>query len=81
MIDSNINKKAALEKKGLFRIRGEVRGGFQWGLEMVHPKLLKAGEPLGDSLVPVYSTVAGLTQEVLTGYIQKHLNNSKKYCL
>lgn len=71
------NQKAALEKKGLFRIRGEVRGGFQWGLEMVHPKLLKAGEPLGDSLVPVYSTVAGLTQEVLTGYIQKHLKNCR----
>lgn len=69
------NQKTALEKKGLFRIRGEIRGGFQWGLEIVHPKLLKAGEPLGDSLVPVYSTVAGLTQEVLTSHIQKHLKN------
>ena len=69
------NQKAALEKKGLFRIRGEIRGGFQWGFEMIHPKLLKAGEPLGDSLVPVYSTVSGLTQEVLSKQIQKHLQN------
>ena len=67
------NQKTALEKKGLFRIRGEIRGGFQWGLEMVHPKLLKAGEPLGDSLVPVYSTVSGLSQELLSSHIQKHL--------
>lgn len=67
------NQKTALEKKGLFRIRGEIRGSFQWGFEMIHPKMLKAGEPLGDKLVPLYSTVAGLSQEVLSHSIQKHL--------
>lgn len=67
------NQKTALEKKGLFRIRGEIRGSFQWGFEMIHPKMLKAGEPLGDKLVPIYSTVAGLSQEVLSHSIQKHL--------
>ena len=69
------NQKTALEKRGIFRIRGEVRGGFQWGFEMVHPKMLTAGEPLGDSLVPIYSTVTGLTQEVLSQVIHKHLKN------
>ena len=69
------NQKTALEKKGLFRIRGEVRGGFQWGLEMIHPKILKAGEPLGDSLVPVYSSTSGLSQEVLSAHIRRHLKN------
>lgn len=67
------NQKTALEKKGLFRIRGEIRGSFQWGFEMIHPKMLKAGEPLGDKLVPIYSTVTGLSQEVLSHSIQKHL--------
>lgn len=69
------NQKTALEKKGLFRIRGEVRGGFQWGLEIIHPKILKAGEPLGDSLVPVYSSTSGLSQEVLSAHIGRHLKN------
>ena len=71
------SQKTALEKKGLFRIRGEVRGGFQWGLEMIHPKMLKAGEALGDSLVPIYSTVSGLSQEVLSATIHKHLKGCR----
>lgn len=71
------SQKSALERHGLIRIRGEVRGGFQWGFEIIHPKILKAGEPLGDSLVPIYSTVAGLSQEVLTKAIAKHLNQCK----
>lgn len=70
------NQKTALEKKGLFRIRGEIRGGFQWGLEMIHPKILKAGEPLGNRLVPIYSTTAGLSQEVLSAAIHRHLKDS-----
>ncbi|MDO5667255.1 MAG: ATP-dependent DNA helicase RecG [Alcaligenaceae bacterium] len=69
------SQKTVLEKKGLFRIRGEIRGSFQWGLEMIHPKMLKAGESLGDSLVPIYPTTAGLSQEVLSAHIQKHLKN------
>lgn len=69
------NQKATLEKKGLVRIRGEVRGSFQWGLEIIHPKLLKAGEALGDSLVPIYPTTAGLSQDVLSANIRRHLSN------
>lgn len=69
------SQKAALEKKGLLRIRGEVRGSYQWGLEMVHPKLLKAGESLKNNLVPIYPTTEGLSQEVLSAAIHKHLKS------
>lgn len=69
------NQKTTLEKKGLLRIRGEVRGSYQWGLEMVHPKMLKAGETLKNNLVPIYPTTAGLSQEVLSAAVHKHLKN------
>ena len=44
---------------------------------MTHPKMLKAGEALGDSLVPIYSTVSGLSQEVLSATIHKHLKGCR----
>jgi len=49
-----------------FRFSGEVRGGFL-GLEMVHPRFVKADDdtPLPTQLTPVYPTTAGLSQAAL----------------
>ncbi len=48
------------------RIFGELRDGF-FGAEMIHPRLrpVAAGEPLPESLTPVYPTTAGLAQSAL----------------
>ncbi|GLT24487.1 ATP-dependent DNA helicase RecG [Zoogloea oryzae] len=48
------------------RIFGELRGGF-FGAEMIHPRVkpVAAGEPLPDSLTPIYPTTAGLVQSAL----------------
>ena len=48
------------------RVRGEVKQGF-FGREMVHPnvKQVMAGQPLAQSLTPVYPTSAGLPQSYL----------------
>jgi len=48
------------------RAFGEVRPGF-FGAEMVHPRyrIVPAGEPLPQSLTPVYPTTAGLSQFAL----------------
>ena len=48
------------------RLFGEIRAGFL-GAEMVHPRygVVAAGEPLPQSLTPVYPTTAGLGQGVL----------------
>ncbi|MGI4814695.1 MAG: ATP-dependent DNA helicase RecG [Janthinobacterium lividum] len=48
------------------RARGDVRGGF-FGLEMVHPayRIVDVSTPLPETLTPVYSTTAGLSQTVL----------------
>ena len=56
------------------RLMGEVRHGF-FGAEMVHPRyrVLRGGEPLPDSLTPVYPTAAGLTQAVLRRLIGRSL--------
>lgn len=59
------SQKAQLEKAGLIRIRGEVRGSSMWGFEIIHPKVSKAGETLPDTLTPVYPSTEGLTQPVL----------------
>ena len=52
------------------RVFGEIRHGFL-GAEMVHPRyrVVKDGEPLPDSLTPVYPTTAGVSQVVLRKYI------------
>nr|WP_294864401.1 ATP-dependent DNA helicase RecG [uncultured Pseudogulbenkiania sp.] len=56
------------------RALGEVRRGFR-GDEMVHPKIREVleGDPLADSLTPVYPTVNGLTQPVLRRLIHAEL--------
>ncbi|WP_415167861.1 ATP-dependent DNA helicase RecG [Propionivibrio sp.] len=52
------------------RVFGEIRHGFL-GAEMVHPRyrVVKDGEPLPDSLTPVYPTTAGVSQAVLRKHI------------
>ncbi|MHB8758760.1 MAG: ATP-dependent DNA helicase RecG, partial [Thiobacillus sp.] len=57
-----------------FRFNGEVRGGFL-GLEMVHPRFVKADDdtPLPTGLTPVYPTTAGLGQTSLRKLIERAL--------
>ena len=57
-----------------FRFSGEVRGGFL-GLEMVHPRFVKADDatPLPTQLTPVYPTTAGLGQATLRKLVARAL--------
>lgn len=57
------------------RVRGEVRQGFN-GPEIVHPRISKPGEPLPESLTPVYPTTDGLSQPVLRKRIQQALTEA-----
>ncbi len=56
------------------RVLGELRKGF-FGFEMIHPRVhvLRADEPLPQSLTPVYPTTAGLSQMVLRRLVQRSL--------
>ena len=62
------SQKNALAPGAKVRVMGEIRQGF-FGAEMVHPRFrVLRGEvplPLPQALTPVYSTTAGLGQEVL----------------
>jgi ATP-dependent DNA helicase RecG len=57
-----------------FRFNGDVRGGFL-GLEMVHPRFVKADDatPLPTQLTPVYPTTAGLGQAALRKLVTRAL--------
>ncbi|MHB1083709.1 MAG: ATP-dependent DNA helicase RecG [Thiobacillus sp.] len=57
-----------------FRCIGDVRGGFL-GLEMVHPRFIKADDttPLPAQLTPVYPTTAGLGQATLRKLVERAL--------
>ncbi|MFO7543421.1 MAG: ATP-dependent DNA helicase RecG [Thiobacillus sp.] len=57
-----------------FRFNGDVRGGFL-GLEMVHPRFIKADDstPLPTQLTPVYPTTAGLGQAMLRKLVTRAL--------
>jgi len=57
-----------------FRFNGEVRGGFL-GLEMVHPRFIKADDatPLPTQFTPVYPTTAGLGQATLRKLVTRAL--------
>jgi len=57
-----------------FRFNGEVRGGFL-GLEMVHPRFVKADDatPLPAQLTPVYPATAGLGQAMLRKLVDRAL--------
>jgi ATP-dependent DNA helicase RecG len=60
------SQKNALAPGARVRVMGEIRQGF-FGAEMVHPRfrVLRGETPLPRALTPVYSTTAGLGQEVL----------------
>lgn len=66
------NQRRQVETGKRVRVRGEVRQGFN-GLEIVHPRVSKAGEPLPEALTPVYPTTDGLSQAVLRKRIQQAL--------
>jgi ATP-dependent DNA helicase RecG len=53
----------AAEQGLLVRAYGEVRLGF-FGAEMAHPRyrVVPEGEPLPDTLTPIYPSTAGVTQ-------------------
>jgi len=55
-----------------WRVRGEVRAGFQ-GLEIVHPRISRPGEPLPNTLTPVYPGTEGLTQKTIRNRIENAL--------
>lgn len=56
------------------RILGEAQRGF-WGIEMIHPKcrIVQNETPLADTLTPIYSTTAGLSQTSIRKWIQQVL--------
>jgi ATP-dependent DNA helicase RecG len=64
---SQLKQFARAQAQGLaVRAYGEVRGG-RFGAEMTHPRyhLVAPGEPLAQSLTPVYPTTSGLSQATL----------------
>ena len=69
------NQRRQVEAGKRIRVRGELRQGFN-GLEIVHPRVSKAGEPLPDALTPVYPTTDGLSQPVLRKRIQQALSRA-----
>ncbi|NOL49101.1 ATP-dependent DNA helicase RecG [Pelistega europaea] len=73
------SQKTQLEKAGLIRIRGEVRGSSLWGYEIIHPKISKAGTSLPTTLTPIYPSTEGLTQPVLRKAIQSALTRVKLF--
>lgn len=59
------------------RVRGEVKQGFL-GYEMVHPavKVVLPETPLPQQLTPIYSTIAGVSQNIVRKGIEKGLKDS-----
>jgi ATP-dependent DNA helicase RecG len=57
------------------RAFGEVRSGW-FGAEMVHPhwRIVQPGEPLAQTLTPVYPTTAGLGQQALRKLVLEALD-------
>jgi ATP-dependent DNA helicase RecG len=58
----------------LVRAYGEVRAGF-FGAEMAHPRyrIVSEGEPLPESLTPVYPTTAGVSQSEIRESVLREL--------
>jgi len=56
------------------RVMGELRRGF-FGAEMIHPRyrVVRGGEPLPESLTPIYPSTAGLAQPLLRKLIGRAL--------
>jgi ATP-dependent DNA helicase RecG len=64
---SQLKQFARAKEQGLaVRAFGELRGGW-FGAEMAHPRyrVVAPGDPLAQSLTPVYPTTAGLSQAAL----------------
>ncbi len=61
------------------RLLGEIRSGF-FGAEMVHPKcrIIRESESLAESMTPIYSTTAGLTQKILGKLIGQVLQDAQR---
>ena len=59
------------------RAFGEVRAGW-FGAEMAHPRyrLVPPGEPLPDTLTPIYPTTAGLPQALLREHVLRAVDDS-----
>lgn len=58
------------------RLLGEIRQGF-YGVEMIHPKcrIVREGDPLAETLTPVYPTTVGLSQQAIRGLLEQLLND------
>src|SRR5207237_6054570 len=67
----------AAEEGREVRAYGEVRSGF-FGSEMAHPRyrIVREGEPLPDSLTPIYPTTAGVAQAALRARVLEELNRA-----
>jgi ATP-dependent DNA helicase RecG len=58
------------------RLLGEIRQGF-YGVEMIHPKcrMVRKGDPLAESLTPVYPATVGLSQQTIRGLLEQLLGD------
>ena len=67
--------KRAIDEGRLVRAYGEVRRGLA-GAEMIHPRyrFVAAGEPLPDTLTPVYPAAAGIAQGKLRAKVLEALD-------
>ena len=68
----------AAEQDLLVRAYGEVRPGF-FGAEMAHPRyrIVQPGEPLPDTLTPIYPSTAGVTQAELRTRVLQELDSAR----
>jgi ATP-dependent DNA helicase RecG len=68
------SQQKALAEGVTIRAFGELRPGF-FGAEMVHPRfrVLRAAEPLPDTLTAIYPTTAGVSQYQLRPLIERAL--------
>ncbi|MGE4338358.1 MAG: ATP-dependent DNA helicase RecG [Pigmentiphaga sp.] len=66
------SQQAQLSVGQQVRVLGEPRGGL-FGLEMIHPRVTRAGTELPETLTPVYPTTQGLPQTTLRRLIAEAL--------
>ena len=71
------NQQQQLQPGARIRAFGEIRSGF-FGAEMVHPRFrpCEIGEPLPQTLTPIYPTTAGLGNLTLSRLIQQALDKA-----
>lgn len=66
-----------LKSGPVVRVRGLVKGSPKWRCTIIHPEIKKITDPLPANLTPIYSTTAGLTQDVLRKKIKLNLELAK----